>query len=535
MAEKQPVLTFHDFRGAFRTDSGWKEVLRGVNFSLYPGETTALVGESGSGKTVSASSILRLLGDHFRPAGEILYQSENLLDLSESRLRQIRGKEISMVFQEPMTSLNPLHTVEKQLAESVKIHLGLEKKEGQKKILYWLNRVGLKDPESRLRSYPHQLSGGERQRVMLAMALIHHPKVLIADEPTTALDVTIQRQILKLIRDLQKELGLAVLFITHDLGIVEQVAHSVVVMKDGDIIEQGQVSKLFGNPQKDYTRQLLGKGLDIQPTPIEKGKEPLLKVQNLKVHYPMNRPLFFGKINYLRAVDGVSFNLYPGETIGLVGESGSGKSSLGRGVINLEASLAGGCIELEGIRIDRATRKEMLPLRKEIQILFQDPFGSLSPRLTVSEILEEGLELHTDMTPEERLNKIRSVVEEVGLSGDILSRYPHEFSGGQRQRIALARVLVLNPKVLVLDEPTSSLDRSVQFQVVKLLQKLQLTHKLAYIFISHDLRLARSLCHRLLIMKEGVIREEGPTERVISQPQNSYTRDLLISAGILSE
>ena len=446
----------------------------------------------------------------------------------------IRGSEIGMVFQEPMTSLNPLHTIEKQLGESLSVHQGIRKNQAQGKILEWLDRVGIREPKKRLPSYPHQLSGGERQRVMLAMALINHPKILLADEPTTALDVTIQRQILELIAELQRELNMAVLFITHDLSIVREIADRIVIMKDGNIVEEGNKKSLFESPREEYTRELLGLEEHHPPVELPDTDETILDIKDLRVHYPRSRPLISNRIKYLKAVDGVSFNLKKGETVGLIGESGSGKSSLGRAVLKLESSFAGGAIMFLGNNIHNLNKKQIRPVRKDMQIIFQDPFGSLSPRLTVEEILDEGLELHTNLSDADRKSKIESVLEEVGLNPSDMKRYPHEFSGGQRQRISLARVIVLNPKLLVLDEPTSSLDRSVQFQVVALLKKLQVIHGLAYLFISHDLKLARSLCHRLLIMKDGLIIEEGETEKIIADPQNDYSRELLASAGLHS-
>jgi microcin C transport system ATP-binding protein len=503
---------------------------RNVSFDVEKGETVALVGESGSGKTCSALSILRLLpqGAH-HPCGEVLFEGQDLLRMKESEMQRVRGNRISIIFQEPMTSLNPLHTVEKQVSEVLKIHRGMSNGAARARTLDLLEKVGIRDAEARLCSYPHQLSGGQRQRVMIAMALANEPDLLIADEPTTALDVTIQAQILDLLKDLQRELGMALLLITHDLGIVRKMANRTCVMKDGEIVERGPAEQVFTAPKHAYTKRLLEAQPKGEPPRIDSTAPVILQTGDLKVWFPVKQGLLRRTVSHIKAVDGVSFELRGGQTLGIVGESGSGKTTLGLALLRLVSSE--GPIAYAGKRIDGLKSAEMRPLRREMQIVFQDPYGSLSPRLSVGQIIEEGLLIQNrGLSPKDRRERISAALAEVGLDPEWQDRYPHEFSGGQRQRIAIARAMILQPKFLMLDEPTSALDVSVQAQIVDLLCDLQKKRGLAYLFISHDLKVMRALASYVMVMRNGVVVEEGPTAEIFERPQTDYTKALIAAA-----
>ena len=525
-----PLLSIRGLRIAFRKGEELNEVVHGINLDLSAGETLALVGESGSGKTVTAQSVLRLYPESLvaYTGGSIHFDGISVLDASEADLRSVRGNNAGMIFQEPMSSLNPLHTIQKQLTESVLLHRRLPSAEAAPLALDWLNRVGLRDAEKRLNAYPHQLSGGERQRVMIALAMINHPKILIADEPTTALDVTIQAEVLTLIKKLQAETGMAVLFITHDLSIVGRFAERVAVMRNGDIVEEGKTADVFAAPSHPYTKSLLdAEPGEVSPA-LDTTKPILAEFRDLKVHFPIQRGFFRKTVGFIKAVDGISAAIREGQTLGVVGESGSGKTTLGKALLRLETSE--GDIVYDGLSLNGLDRNAMRPLRKEIQIIFQDPFGSLSPRLSVERIIGEGLEIHDIGEKNNRGQLIEEAMLEVGLDPSLKGRYPHQFSGGQRQRIALARALVLKPRLIVLDEPTSSLDRSIQFQVIELLKTLQARHNLSYLFISHDMAVVRDLCHEIAVMKNGKIVESGPAARVFEAPQHPYTKQLLETA-----
>src|SRR5665213_452051 len=494
------LLEVKDLSVAF----GGRAVVEGVSFTLNKGETLALVGESGSGKSVSALSILKLLqyppASH--PTGQILFKGQDLLQAAEPALRKVRGQAISMIFQEPMTSLNPLHTVEKQISETLLLHQGLTGAAARKRTVELLEKVGIREAASRLKDYPHQLSGGQRQRVMIAMALANKPDILIADEPTTALDVTVQAQTLKLLKDLQTEFGMALLLITHDLGIVRRMADKICVMQQGRIVEQGAAADVFANPQHDYTKMLLTaepKGLPPKANP---SAPIIVQTENLKVWYPIKRGFFKKTIGHVKAVDGLDLNLRQGETLAIVGESGSGKTTTGLAILRLIASK--GAISYNGARIDGVREKFMRPLRKDMQVVFQDPYGSLSPRMSILQIVSEGLEIQNpSMTAAQREARVIEALQEVGLDAANMHRYPHEFSGGQRQRIAIARALALSPKFIMLDEPTSALDMSVQAQVVELLRRLQDRHGLSYLFISHDLKVVKAMANEMIVMRNG--------------------------------
>ena len=505
-------------------------VVEGLSFGIGKGQTLALVGESGSGKSVSALSVLRLLDKrHARyPSGEILFRGENLLTASEKRLRQIRGREISMIFQEPMTSLNPLHTVERQIGETLALHKGLRGQAARRRCLELLELVGIRDPESRLGSYPHQLSGGQKQRVMIAMALANEPDLLIADEPTTALDVTVQKQVLELLKHLQQRLGMAILLITHDLSIVRRYADHVVVMEQGRLVEQAPTSRLFSAPEHPYTRKLLDAEPPAEPLPVEGSPQPLLSVRDLDVRFATKKSLFGRVRQSFHALRRASFELGRGETLGIVGESGSGKTTLGHALLKLTAST--GDLVFEGANLSGLNQKQFRPYRKRIQIVFQDPFGSLSPRMSVAEIVSEGLEIHAPGSKAEHEQKVIQALTDVGLDPESRHRYPHEFSGGQRQRIAIARALVLQPDLIILDEPTSALDRTVQKQVIQLLRDIQARYGLSYIFISHDLAVVRALSHKLLVLQHGSVVEYGDAADIFSAPKQPYTQELLNSA-----
>ncbi|HRF44953.1 MAG TPA: ABC transporter ATP-binding protein [Candidatus Competibacteraceae bacterium] len=527
VTKSNPLLEVHDLSVSFGAILAVKQ----VSFTLDRGETLALVGESGSGKSVSALSLLQLLPyPHARhPGGSIRLRGEELLGAPSARLREIRGNQIAMVFQEPMTSLNPLHSIEKQIGETLLLHKGLSGVKLKARIVELLELVGLPDAVHRLSALPHELSGGQRQRVMIAMALANDPDILIADEPTTALDVTIQAQILKLLKDLQAQLGMAILFITHDLGIVRKMADRVCVMQAGVVVETGVATGIFNNPQHPYTRQLLAAEPKGEPPPESNDAPVVMAGDGLKVWFPLKRGLFGRVVDHVKAVDGVNVSVREGQTLGVVGESGSGKTTLGLALLRLLPS--NGAIHFDGRRIDDQPSKVLRPLRQAMQIVFQDPYGSLSPRLPVGEIVEEGLQVHGLAGDRKaRRTRIAQALEEVGLDPGTQDRYPHEFSGGQRQRIAIARALALQPRLLILDEPTSALDVSVQAQIVDLLRDLQRRYRLAYVFISHDLRVVRALANHLLVMKNGRVVEEGPARQVFDRPQHPYTQALLAAA-----
>lgn len=529
--QAQSLIRVQNLKVAFRSASTDMLAVKGINFDILKGETVALVGESGSGKSVSALSILKLLpypaASH--PSGEILFEGKDLLRNSAKEINKIRGDRISIIFQEPMTSLNPLHTIEKQVGETLKLHQGMDDTSSRARVIELLKKVGIPNPEKRLSDYPHQLSGGQRQRVMIAMALANQPDLLIADEPTTALDVTIQAQILQLLVDLKKEMGLSLLLITHDLGIVRRMADRVYVMRYGEIVEEGVTEKVFQNPTHPYTRHLIESEPKGHAIPPSTSSPILLQTENLKVWFPIKRGLLRRTVDHIKAVDGVSFKLQEGDTLGIVGESGSGKTTLGLALLRLISSQ--GKIIYAGQAIEGLNSKNMRPLRRQMQIVFQDPYGSLSPRLSISQIIEEGLRiLNTELTYDQRRKKVQQALSEVGLDPNSLDRYPHEFSGGQRQRIAIARALVLEPKLIMLDEPTSALDQSVQAQIVDLLRELQKKHGLGYLFISHDLKVVRALCNYVIVMQNGKVVEEGLSEQIFSAPQKDYTRALLSAA-----
>ncbi len=504
--------------------------VRGVSFDIKRGETVALVGESGSGKSVTALSVLQLLPypSASHPTGSIRFQGQELVGASTRELLAVRGNRISMIFQEPMTSLNPLHTIERQVNEVLILHKGLSREAARKRTLELLEQVGIPEAAKRLDAYPHQLSGGQRQRVMIAMALANEPDLLIADEPTTALDVTIQAQILKLLKSLQARYGMALLFITHDLGIVRKMADRVCVMTQGRIVEQGPVAEVFDRPQHSYTQHLLSAEPKGRPAAADPSAPEILRLDELKVHFPIRRGLMRRTVGHVKAVDGVSIALREGHTIGLVGESGSGKTTLGLALLKLERSQGG--IRFDGRDLQGMSQRELRPLRREMQIVFQDPFSSLSPRMSVGEIIGEGLEVHRIGTPAERATMIEQVLREVGLDPASRDRYPHEFSGGQRQRISIARALVLKPRLIVLDEPTSALDMSVQAQIVDLLRDLQQKYKLAYLFISHDLKVVRALADEVVVLRHGKVVERGSASQIFEAPQTPYTQALIAAA-----
>ncbi len=529
-----PYLAVHDLSVAFRSERRSDLVVKRVSFALERGETLALVGESGSGKSVTALSILQLLPypQAFHPSGSILVAGEEMMGAKPALLREIRGNRIAMIFQEPMTSLNPLHTIARQVGEVLAVHKGLSGKARLERTLELLDMVGLSDAARRLDAYPHQLSGGQRQRVMIAMALACTPDLLIADEPTTALDVTIQAQILALLKDLQSRLGMALLLVTHDLGIVRKLADQVAVMTGGEIVEQAPTGRLFQNPRHPYTRRLLAAEPKGSPLALDAAAAEVLAADGLRVSFPVRRGAFGGVREQVKAVDGISLRLVRGETLGIVGESGSGKSTLGLALLRLIASQ--GSIRFQGQEIQGRSFSALRPLRRALQIVFQDPFSSLSPRLTAGEIIEEGLKIHgLGDGRKARQALIDAALEEVGIEGGARERYPHEFSGGQRQRIAIARALVLKPALIVLDEPTSALDRSVQAQIIDLLRDLQARHRMAYLFISHDLRVVKALAHRVMVMRAGRVVEEGSAHSLFERPTAPYTIALLKAAFAL--
>ena len=531
MTDKPTLLSIDSLCVDFHAGEKVTHAVKDVSFEIDRGETLALVGESGSGKTVSALSILQLLpypaASH--PAGAIYFKGENLLALPPDGLRHVRGNQISMIFQEPMTSLNPLHTIERQIAEVLRIHMGITGDAARARVIDLLTKVGIPDATERLASYPHQLSGGQRQRVMVAMALANEPDLLIADEPTTALDVTIQAQILELLLQLKDEFNMAMLLITHDLGIVRKMADRVCVMHQGAIVERGTTKDIFEHPKDDYTKHLIASEPKGSPPPADPDAKTILRTDDLKVWFPIKRGFLRKTVGHIKAVDGIDVDVKEGQTLGVVGESGSGKTTLGQAILRLISSE--GPIVYLGQRIDGYDSKQMRPLRKELQIVFQDPYGSLSPRMSIGQIIEEGLLIQNPgISQKDRDEHVARALTGVGLDAKVRDRYPHEFSGGQRQRIAIARALVLEPRFLILDEPTSALDVSVQAQIVDLLRDLQKRHRLAYLFISHDLKVVRALANSILVLRNGKVVEQGPSREVFANPQTDYTKALLAAA-----
>ncbi len=527
----QPLLSVRDLSVAFHQGGATSIAVDQVSFDLMPGEVVALVGESGSGKSVTANSILKLLpypaASH--PSGKILFDGRDMLTLPERALRAVRGNDITMIFQEPMTSLNPLHTIERQIGEILELHQAITGAEARARTLELLLQVGIREPEKRLKAYPHELSGGQRQRVMIAMALANRPKLLIADEPTTALDVTVQAQILELLGDLKTQHGMSMLFITHDLGIVRKFADRVCVMTKGKIVETGTVEQVFTDPQHAYTRHLLAAEPKGEPPLSDASKSVVMQGDDIKVWFPIKAGLMRRVVDHVKAVDGIDITLRAGQTVGVVGESGSGKTTLGLALSRLIASE--GRISFIGQSIDHYSYEMMKPLRNRLQVVFQDPYGSLSPRMSVGEIVAEGLKVHErSLSADERDTRVATALEEVGLDPATRWRYPHEFSGGQRQRIAIARAMVLKPRFVMLDEPTSALDMSVQAQVVDLLRDLQAKHELAYLFISHDLKVVKALANDLIVMRHGKVVESGPAADIFANPQQDYTKALLAAA-----
>ena len=527
----ETLLQVRDLSVAFRAGKAETLAVDRVSFDIRRGETVGLVGESGSGKSVTALSVMQLLpypaASH--PSGTIRFRGEELMGADAGTMRAVRGNDITMIFQEPMTSLNPLHTVERQVGEVLKLHRGMGEKQARARVVELLNQVGIQEPERRLGSYPHQLSGGQRQRVMIAMALANDPQLLIADEPTTALDVTVQAQILKLLKELQLELGMAMLLITHDLGIVRKVADRVCVMTDGRIVEQGETARIFDAPQHSYTRHLLAAEPKGKPPKADPSAPVVMTARDLKVWFPVKRGLMRRTVDHIKAVDGIDITVRAGQTLGVVGESGSGKTTLGLAMLRLLSS--SGRIAYLGKPIEGYGFKEMRPLRKDLQIVFQDPYGSLSPRLSIEQIVGEGLLVQGGrLSADERRTRVARALDEVGIDPATMDRYPHEFSGGQRQRIAIARTMVLEPKFVMLDEPTSALDMSVQAQIVDLLRELQRRHALAYLFISHDLKVVRALSNEVIVLRNGRMVEQGPAADVFAAPRSDYTKALIAAA-----
>lgn len=522
------LLSVKNLEISFTQSARTSRVVHKVSFDIARGEVVALVGESGSGKSVSALSTVSLLGKNSSVSGSVKFDGREMIGASEKALRQTRGNDISFIFQEPMTSLNPLHTLEKQLRESLQLHQGLVGDVAKNRILYLLERVGIHDPESRLSAYPHQLSGGQRQRIMIAMALANNPKLLIADEPTTALDVTIQAQILDLLVDLKKNDGMSMLFITHDLGIVKRIADRVYVMNDGNIVEHGRTADVFANPKHDYTQKLLSAHAIGAPEPVAQDAQIVAEAQHMRIWFPIQRGFLKRTVGHVKAVNDASFVVRAGETIGIVGESGSGKTTLALALMRLINF--GGSAVVMGRNIGALKTKQLRDMRADMQIVFQDPFGSLSPRMTCAQIISEGLSVHANFTASVERDMVAEIMHEVGLDPEMMDRYPHEFSGGQRQRIAIARAMILRPKLVVLDEPTSALDMTVQVQIVDLLRDLQKKYGLAYVFISHDLKVVRAMSHRVMVMKQGDVIEAGDANQIFDAPQTEYTKALIAAA-----
>ena len=526
----KPILSVKDLNISFLQDGLNFEAVNDLSFQVNKGETVALVGESGSGKSVTALSTAALLGKAASVNGLITIDGNSIDPKDERALQRLRGNKVSFIFQEPMTSLNPLHTVERQLSETISLHQNLNKEELRENCINLLEKVGIRDIKFRLNAFPHQLSGGQRQRVMIAMAIANRPKILIADEPTTALDVTIQAQILNLLADLKKEFGMSMLFITHDLNIVRQIADRVCVMNAGKIVEQGVTGNVFEKPKHEYTKKLL-KAVSVSgPKPISSKSKVILRCEDIKVWFPIYRGFLKRTVGHIKALNAATFNVRIGETLGIVGESGSGKSTIASALMRLIESE--GNINFDSKNIGSLKTRQLRRIRSDMQIVFQDPFGSLSPRMTCAQIIAEGLEVHQSASFDDTQLLVDDVMQEVGLDPTFKHRYPHEFSGGQRQRIAIARAMVLKPKMVILDEPTSALDRTVQFQIVNLLKHLQEKYGLAYIFISHDLAVIRAMSHRVIVMKQGDIVESGCTEQIFRDPKESYTRNLLMAANI---
>lgn len=526
----EPLIRIENLSVAFASEHQEVMAVRDVSLDIRRGETLALVGESGSGKSVTAHSILRLLPypQAHHPSGRILYKGEDLLQAGEKRLRQVRGNRISMIFQEPMSSLNPLHTVERQINEVLVLHKGLNKAAARERTLELLDLVGIPDPAGRLGAYPHELSGGQRQRVMIAMALANEPELLIADEPTTALDVTVQLKILELLKSLQDKLGMALLLISHDLNLVRRIAHRVCVMYQGCVVEENERATLFADPQHEYTRRLIAADPTGDPVTVNADAPVILRAEQLRVWFPIRKGVMRRTVDHVKAVTDASFELKAGHTLGIVGESGSGKTTLGLALLRLIESK--GLIECNGQRLDGLGQNAVRPMRRQFQVVFQDPFGSLSPRMSIAQIISEGLEIHRIGTIAEREKMVIQALQEVGLEPETRHRYPHEFSGGQRQRVAIARALVLKPSLILLDEPTSALDRTVQGQVVELLRDLQRRHNLSYLFISHDLAVVRALSHELMVIRHGEIVEQGSAREIFASPQHEYTHELFEAA-----
>jgi microcin C transport system ATP-binding protein len=527
----EPLLSVQNLSVAFHQAGKTSLAVDDVSFDIHKGEVVALVGESGSGKSVTANSILKLLPypSASHPSGRILFGGKDLLSATPDRLRAVRGNDITMIFQEPMTSLNPLHSIEKQIGEILLLHQGISGEAARARILELLHQVGIRNPEQRLTAYPHELSGGQRQRVMIAMALANRPELLIADEPTTALDVTVQAQILELLQSLKEQHGMSMLFITHDLGIVRRFADRVCVMTKGKIVEAGPTAEIFANPQHAYTRHLLASEPRGTPPETDIAKPVVLEAQDMKVWFPVKAGLLRRTVDHIKAVDGIDLTLRAGQTLGIVGESGSGKTTLGLALTRLISSK--GRISFVGKSIDAYSFKQMKPLRNQMQIVFQDPYGSLSPRMSVGDIVAEGLSIHEPgLSADARDLRVCEALSETGLDPETRWRYPHEFSGGQRQRIAIARAMILKPRLVMLDEPTSALDMSVQAQVVDLLRELQRKHDLAYLFISHDLRVVRALANDMIVMRNGKVVEQGPSQQIFADPQADYTKALLAAA-----
>ena len=507
---------------------GKNKAVKNVSLTIRKGETVALVGESGSGKSVTALATVSLINQSADITGSVKYCGKEIINTSNKDLRKIRGNDISFIFQEPMTSLNPLHTIERQLSESLKLHQGLKGSKVTEKILDLLSKVGIDEAHRKISNYPHQLSGGQRQRIMIAMALANKPDLLIADEPTTALDVTIQAQILELLANIQKSEGMGMLFITHDLSVVRRIADRVCVMKDGEIVETGATNEIFSSPNHEYTKKLLNAEPSGFPKPIKSNAFEIINIKSLKVWFPIVKGLLRKVVGNVKAVNDASLNIAQGETLGIVGESGSGKTTLALAIMRLISSK--GQITFMGNKLDGLTNKQLKPFRRDIQMVFQDPYGSLSPRFTIEQIISEGLDVHNLDKGQNRRAMVENILIEVGLEKDMIDRYPHEFSGGQRQRIAIARAMILKPKLLILDEPTSALDMTVQVQIVKLLRDLQIKYGLAYLFISHDLRVIRALSHKVIVMYNGNIVETGTNKEIFESPKSNYTKELISAA-----